>query len=89
VTRARGFFIVVMAVAVLFIGLVYVLRVKPAVTADAPDSTTVAASSDAIRSVTSRPHLYFRNTRVDDSYGRLVAVALDDVEGPRVATGLA
>ena len=39
--------------------------------------------------MTSRPHLYFRNTRLDDSYGRLVAVALDDVNGARVATGLA
>ena len=39
--------------------------------------------------MTSRRHLYFRNTRLDDSYGRLVAVALDDVNGARVATGLA
>ena len=39
--------------------------------------------------MTSRPRLYFRNTRLDDSYGRLDSVALDDVEGPRVATGLA
>jgi dipeptidyl aminopeptidase/acylaminoacyl peptidase len=88
-TRARGFLVVVIAVTMLFIGLVYALRNKSAPGANASDSTPVAASSEALRNVTSRPHLFFRNTRLDDSYGRLVAVALDDVTGPRLTTDLA
>jgi hypothetical protein len=88
-TRVRGFLLILLAIAGLFATLIYLVRGRQTASPDAVHATTGRGSAELLLSITSRPHLYFRNTRLDEFYGRLVAVALDDVEGPRVSTGLA
>ncbi|MGI8424213.1 MAG: hypothetical protein ACR2NO_08925, partial [Chloroflexota bacterium] len=46
------------------------------------------ADTAAVAEMTSRPHVLFRHTTLDDSYGRLAVVPLDRPDGPRLLTSL-
>jgi hypothetical protein len=62
------------------------LRTKP----QSEESSTAALEVDAAAAaaVAARSHLMFRNTALGPAYGRLSLIALDDLNGPRVPTGL-
>jgi hypothetical protein len=83
VTRRRLLVVLTSCVLVLALATAYVLVRRNDIVAATADASRTAPATVPVAQVAGTPRIYFRNTALGPSYGRVSMVALADPHGPR------